>query len=88
MGGGKGKKSRRGKGEKTWGWKGKRGKGEKAEKANGPNASWRFLLAWREKRLNSTQQSKTIFCHSERSEESLFLSRRDSSRRDALFRMT
>jgi hypothetical protein len=33
-------------------------------------------------------QSKNIICHSERSEESLFLSRRDSSLRCAPFRMT
>jgi hypothetical protein len=31
---------------------------------------------------------KTIICHSERSEESRFLSRRDSSLRYAPFRMT
>ena len=33
-------------------------------------------------------QQKTILCHSERREESLFLGRRDSSLRGAPFRMT
>jgi hypothetical protein len=74
MRGGKGEKAKRGKGIKGWGEKGKRGKGikawgeegkrrkgEKGENRIGLNASWRFLLAWREKRINSTQPSKTIF---------------------------
>jgi Zn-finger nucleic acid-binding protein len=37
---------------------------------------------------DTNEHSKDIFCHSERREESLFLSGRDSSLRCAPFRMT